>query len=278
MRTLVTLGFGLCLLATTSAQKQVRIVDPAILDIAPDVRHTPGVETCLAATGSLPEQVDLVLRYGDRSYWPAGIREDSLRAENRIHVQDYIVYRVCDYPLEGKDMAVLMVPATENAHMPEALRPLVDFYMVLPEASIRNELNGKNRPTISRGPRWKGLPEARIQKPDDIYANYDLSDDSVALQAFTYAGMSDAEIASVVFRSTEYNWPTGINTFDKRFPRLQDFKKYKAYVGAEWGDKVLLIVPYDRNSSMATVMRPYVDLYFVYARSAVEVRKVRKKR
>ena len=41
-------------------------------------------------------------------------------------------------------------------------------------------------------------------------------------------------------------------------------------------DKLLLIVPVEKNKKMPLLMRPYVDLYFIYATGAVEVKEKKK--
>jgi hypothetical protein len=92
------------------------------------------------------------------------------------------------------------------------------------------------------------------------------------VEALRKRGMSQAEIDAVVFRNHERNWPDGIDSFEERYPRLTDFKKYKCFQGAKWDDKILLIVPVEKNKKMPALMRPYVDLYFIYATSAVEVK------
>ena len=136
--------------------------------------------------------------------------------------------------------------------------------------------SGKPRPEISRGPKWKRLPSAKILKPEQLYATYDLSTDSLALAAMARRGMSPAEIDAVVFRSTDRNWPDGIDTFDERQKLLPKFSKYKAFVGAKWDDKVLLIIPVEKNKKQPVLMRPYVDLYFVYDKSAVQIKEKKK--
>lgn len=262
------------LIATASlAQPHVKIIDPAVLDAAPDVRKAKGAQAGLQASGITREQEELVLKYGDRAYWPIGIRNDSARAANAPYVRNYACFRVCTYLQDSTPMAVLMVPARENIHMPEEMRPLADFYLVAPERALTAANTGKPRPEISRGPRWKDRPQARILKPDDLYATYDLAHDSTGLAALRQRGMGQPEIDAVVFRSHERNWPDGIDDFENRYPRIQDFRKYKAYLGAAWGDKVLLIVPVEKNRGLPVAMRPFVDLYFVYAASAVQVKK-----
>jgi hypothetical protein len=84
--------------------------------------------------------------------------------------------------------------------------------------------------------------------------------------------MSKAEIAAVVFRSTERNWPDGIDSFEERWPELSLFKKYRAYLGAKWGNKALVIVPVQENQKMPALMRPFVDMYFVYDADALLVK------
>ena len=99
----------------------------------------------------------------------------------------------------------------------------------------------------------------------------------MALKALTDRGLSQAEIDAVVFRSTDRNWPDGIDSFEERQKLLPKFKKYKAFVGAKWEDKVLLIIPVEKNKKQPILMRPFVDLYFVYNASAVEVKAKKKK-
>src|SRR5262249_35194237 len=128
------------------------------------------------------------------------------------------------------------------------------------------------------GPQWKHRPQVMILRPDDLYATYDLGSDDVARKALETSGMSQPEIDAVVFRSHERNWPDGIDSFDERAPQLASFKKYKAYVGAEWDDKMVVIVPVEKNKSMPKLMRPYVDVYFVYAKTALQVKAQKKKK
>ena len=69
-----------------------------------------------------------------------------------------------------------------------------------------------------------------------------------------------------------------IRVGEERQKLLPKFTKYKAFLGAKWDDKVLLIIPVEKNKKQPTLMRPYVDLYFVYNASAVEVKAKKKKK
>jgi hypothetical protein len=170
-------------------------------------------------------------------------------------------------------MAVIMVPAKDNVHMPEDLRSTADLYLVIPADATADVLPAAPKPAISKGPRWKNLPEAKILHVADLYATPDLGNDKEALEALNKRGMNQAEIDAVLFRSHERNWPEGIDGFQERQQQLDRFKKYTCYVGARWGDKVLLIIPVEKNRKMPRLMRPYVDIYFVYKAGAVEVKK-----
>ncbi len=262
------------LLATTVlfAQQQVKITDPKAIDPLFKLHKSKGGEECLKASGLTAEQQELVLKFSSAELWPGGLRNDSARTANAPYVQNYAAYRLCTFVDDTVKRAVVMVPAKDNVHMPEDMRPLADFYLVLPEQALNEVVAQAPRPTISRGPRWKNLREARILKPDELYATYDLGSDSAAIEALRKRGMSQPEIDAVVFRSHERNWPDGIDSFDERYPRIGDFKKYKCFLGAKWDDKVLLIVPVEKNKKMPVLMRPYVDLYFIYAAGAVEVK------
>ena len=114
----------------------------------------------------------------------------------------------------------------------------------------------------------------RIPSSDGVQiATYDLGGDTAVLAEMARDGMSQPEIDAVVFRCHERNWPEGIDSFDRRYPKLKDFKKYKAYEAAHWDDKVLLVIPYEANKRLPPGLRPHLDIYMVYAKNAVEVKR-----
>ncbi len=272
-----TLFLSLFLLVPAFAQQQVKISDARVLDNPQSVHKSRGAEAALQAVGVTAEQMTQVLTYGDTDNWPEGIKVDSMRLRNQPYIQNYACFRVASYPEDSVLKTIIMVPARENIHMPEAMRPLSDFYLLVPNTSITDVNTGKLRPEISRGPKWKNLAQAKIVRPEDLYATYDIGRDSVALKALSDRGLSQAEIDAVIFRSTDRNWPDGIDSFEERQKLLPKFTKYKAFLGAKWEDKVLLIVPVEKNKKQPILMRPFVDLYFVYNASAVEVKAKKKK-
>jgi hypothetical protein len=271
MRTLL-LSLASLLALGSVAQQQLKVTDPKALDKGYKLHKSKAAAACLHTSGLTPDQQDLVVQYSDVAYWPQGIRSDSAMAVNAPYVQNYATYRICSFKEDTVQRTVLMVPAQANGHMPEDMRPLADFYLVVPDKALETVKSAEPRPSISRGPRWKNNRAAVILKPDELYATYDLGNDSAGVEALRKRGMSQAEIDAVVFRSHERNWPDGIDSFEERYPRLSDFKKYKCFQGAKWDDKILLIVPVEKNKKMPVLMRPYVDLYFIYAASAVEVK------
>ena len=273
-----TLFLSLFLLVPVFAQQQVKISDARILDNPEQVRKSRGAEAALQAVGVTAEQMAQVLTYGDTDHWPEGIKVDSMRLRNQPYIQNYACFRVASYPEDSVLKTIIMVPARENIHMPEEMRPLSDFYLLVPNTSIADVNTGKLRPEISRGPKWKNLAPAKILRPEDLYATYDIGRDSVALKALSDRGLSQAEIDAVIFRSTDRNWPDGIDSFEERQKLLPKFSKYKAFLGAKWDDKVLLIVPVEKNKKQPILMRPFVDLYFVYNASAVEVKAKKRKK
>lgn len=273
---LPTLAGAIALALPSFGQQQVKIAEPTALVLDPDLHKRKAALAGMQAAGITSEQEDLVLNYSDPKLWPTGIASDSARKANAAYFQNYAAFPLCTFTDDSTQMSVLMIPAKENIHMPEDMRPVADLYLVFPTAATRDVVPAKPRPSISKGPRWKNLPEAKIISPGDLYATFDMAGDQEALDALTKRGMSQPEIDAVVFRCHERNWPEGIDQFDERYPRLEQFKKYKAFVGAKWGDKVLLIVPVEKNKKMPALLRPYVDIYFVYNAQAVEVKKSRK--
>lgn len=259
--------------AALCAQQEVRITDAQALSGALDVRKTKEAQEALQAAGFPKEEISTITEYGDRAKWPEGIRTDTARASNEPYIINYAGFRLCRFTKDTVSLAVVMIPAAYNLHMPDVMRPIGDFYMVLRDDALTNAEKPKARPAVSRGPRWESLPKAKIVMADRLYGNYILGNDSAALKALEGRGLSKAEIDAVIFRSTERNWPDGIDSFEKREGKQKQFRRYRAYLGAEWGDKVLLIVPTAKNRHMPVTMRPYMDLYFVYSAKAVKVGK-----
>ncbi|MBP8824597.1 MAG: hypothetical protein KBH07_13225 [Flavobacteriales bacterium] len=260
----------LALLNGMYAQQEVKITSARALDQAPEARNVPGLPDTLRAAGLAEQELAAVIENGDHADWPDFLRQDSLRAAHAPSVANYVGFRVCRFMQDSLAHAVVRIPAKNNIHMPEGLRPTADLYLVLPDTALALMDGRQKHPALSRGPRWDNRPKAKIIKADDVYGTYDLSADSTAMTAMSRSGMSKPEIDAVVFRSTERNWPEGIDNFHKRTPLMGEFPKYSAYLGASWADKVLLIVPVEKNKDLPVAMRPYMDLYFVYNASAVK--------
>ncbi|HNK42935.1 MAG TPA: hypothetical protein PL002_17235, partial [Flavobacteriales bacterium] len=193
MRTPISFAPLLLFLAAAAQPQQVKITAPAVLDAPGAVHRNKPAQAALMASGITAEQMDQVISYGDREHWPAGIKVDSLRAKNQPYIQNYVCFRVAGFTEDSLPKTVIMVPARENIHMPEVMRPLSDLYVIVPDSSITNVQPGKARPEISRGPKWKNLPPARILVPEELYATYDLGTDSAALKALQEKGMSQPE-------------------------------------------------------------------------------------
>lgn len=255
-----------------TAQDAVRITDIAQLVRKPDLSQDQAVRSGMQAAGVAEERAAKALSLGKATNLPAGLSTDSALAANAAAVRNYNAHKVCSYADEAGPKVLVQVPASENYHMPEDLRSREDLFLVLPESALETALTDAQRPKPSKGPSWKRMKEARILAPDGVYATYDLGADSTILTELTERGMSQPEVDAVVFRSHERNWPEGIDSFERRYPRARDLKKYKAYQAASWDDKVLLVVPVEMNKRMPITMRPHLDIYMVYAKSAVEVK------
>lgn len=258
--------------SVATAQDAVRITDIAQLVRKPDLSQDQAVRSGMQAAGVAEERAQKALSLGKAINLPAGLSTDSALAANAAAVRNYSAHKVCSYADEAGQKVLVQVPASENYHMPEDLRSREDMFLVLPESALETALTDAQRPKPSKGPDWKRMKEARITTPDGVYATYDLGADSAIVKELIERGLSQPEIDAVVFRSHERNWPEGIDSFERRYPKAKDLKKYKAFQAAAWDDKVLLVVPVDLNKRMPLTMRPHLDIYMVYAKSAVEVK------
>jgi len=254
------------------AQTHVRIVSPAALVTRPDLALDPAAQAGLKAAGISAEGVADLLRLSDPRAWPAGLRSDSARSANAAALRNYNAYLVCEYADDEGAMTIISLPSSFNFHMPDDLRAKEDFYLVLRAGGIEAVDATALREPPSKGPSWQRLRPARILRPDGVFATYDLGDDADALAALDKQGLSKAEIEAVVFRSHERNWPEGIESFEKRYPKLKLFRKYKAFRLARWGDKVLVVIPAEANKKSPESIRPRIDVYMVFYHEAVKVK------
>ena len=267
---LTVLPFGLL------AQTQVRITTPAALVARPDLGQDVPAQAGLKAAGISPEGIADALRLSEPQALPAGLRTDSARSANAGALRNYTAYLVCEYSSDEGAMSIVSVPAVFNIHMPEDLRAKEDFYLVVRAGGVEAVDATALREPPSKGPAWQRLRPARILRPDAVYATYDLADDAEALSALDKQGLSKAEIDAVVFRSHERNWPEGIDTFEKRYPKLKLFRKYKAFRLARWADKVLVVIPAEANRKAPVGIRPLIDVYMVFYAEAVQVKEGKK--
>jgi hypothetical protein len=262
--------------ALLSAQDVLHIADPAAILPSVDLGKEAGAKTCLKEAGLDDAVADEVLLLGSSTNWPAGLRTDSARTANAGAIRNYNVRRVCEHTTDAGAISIVAVRALDNLHMPEDLRSRTDVYMLVRSEGLKVAETAAQRPAPSRGPSWRALPTARILTPDALFATYDLSADTAAMAVLHANGLSQPEIEAVIFRSHERNWPEGMDSFNERYPRLAELKGYKARLLAKWDDKVVLVVPAELNRKAPVGLRPYMDIYLVYAATAVEVRTKRR--
>jgi hypothetical protein len=253
------------------AQNVARINDPSAIVLQPDLARDAAALAGMQAAGLSEAVMQEAVRRSDPALWPIGLRSDSARMANRAAIANYAARLVCTYATDEGALGIIMIASASNLHMPEDLRSAADLYLVMRPAgfTVLDEAAMKEPP--SKGPTWSNLRRARILKPDGVYATYDLADVPEAMEALDKQGLNKSEIEAVVFRSHERNWPEGIDSFEKRYPRLAQLKKLKALRLARWADKVILVIPAELNKKAPNGLRPYLDIYMVFDATSVQV-------
>ncbi|MEO8591136.1 MAG: hypothetical protein ABI432_17290 [Flavobacteriales bacterium] len=271
IRVVSPLLFFVLTLPSFAQKRVVQLADADLFLRNPDLSLDRGAIAGMQAAGLQQETIDAVMKGSDAKNWPVGLRTDSAMHRNHLTVRNYAAVLICEYNNGSENMSIVSVASNDNHHMPEELRSPEDIYFVVRAGGVA-KVQIDVRPTPSMGPSYKRMDMARILDPEKIYATYNLGRDTTALGVLARRGMSKPEIDAVVFRSTERNWPDGIASFEKRYPRLADFKKYKAYQAARWNDLVLLVIPAAENQKMPQALRPFIDIYMVFAVDAVQVK------
>lgn len=256
----------------TIAQQEARIIDPTAIVVDAQLKTSKHALAGMQAAGLSDETIAAALKHSDPQKWPLGWRTDSIRVSSGFALSNARVYRLSDHTIDDIRYSIIHMPAIENYHMPQELRSADDLYAVV-RANGLGEPPPPEKLKASKGPSWRAMPKAKITRPEQVYATYDLREDLDAMRTLEKRGMSKPEIDAVIFRSHERNWPDGIDAFEKRHPKLKQFKKYKAHVAARWGDKVLVVIPAELNKDLPAGLRPYMDIYMVYTSPAVAVMK-----
>ncbi len=257
--------------ALANAQTGVRITDPSLIIATPELGND-AAKAGMQAAGLATDVIENADRMSALGRLPVGLRTDSARTVNKAALRNYQAQLLCEYPTDAGLVTLITVPTVANYHMPDDLRAAEDFILAVKAGGTEPVEATAQRTTPSKGPGWKRMRPARITKPDDVFATYRLGEDAEAISELEKQGMSKAEIEAVIFRSQERNWPDGIDSFNERYPRLNHFKKYKAYEAIRWADKVLVVIPVEQNKKAPTGLRPYLDIYMVFAANAVEVK------
>ncbi len=256
----------------TLAQAQPRIMAHTAIIANPAAVVGTDQQIQLAGAGMSQEALDRLLASDAMAQWPIGLRTDSARQVHAKAMRNFTVRIVSELEVGDQRLAVVVLPMLENLHMPEDLRSPSDLYLAVLHDGLDRAERAVKRPVASPGPRWDHMPKARITRPDAIYATYDLASDPEAVASLERLGLSRPEIEAVIFRSHQRNWPEGIDAFEKRWPRLKSFKRFKAYKAVQWDDKVLVVVPAEQNQDLPENLRPSLDIYMVYAAPAISVK------
>ena len=144
-----------------AAQENLRIIDIRTVSTANGLASDKAALAGLQAAGIAEQRVQEALALAKPEQWPTGIRSDSARTENRMAARNYTAHRFCSYADTTGSHVVVWVPAKENVHMPEDLRPRQDLYLTLPEDAVERSLTDAQRAKPSKGRAGATCPPPR---------------------------------------------------------------------------------------------------------------------
>jgi len=187
--------------------------------------------------------------------WPVGLKTPASIRANASVIKRYKAYKMAEY----KDLVLLEIPVSENAHMPANMRPADgSIWLVINHQGI-----GESYPPRT----GVAKPEfytfvANLTKLEDLKADMKMSDYPKLLsdpESYYYKRTRLVELASRL--GIEANWPESINTSEKRKNREAEMRKYVTYVVSMFADSnddsfVLLWVPKEANKHMPADMQP----------------------
>ncbi len=92
---------------------------------------------------------ETVIAGSKESAWPEGIASVLVRVENRPKMEAYTVYHLATLQ---EHIAIMVVPAAENAGMPANMRPTSDFYLVVSKSAVALNGQGNTQPSVPSEP------------------------------------------------------------------------------------------------------------------------------
>lgn len=258
------------------------IVDPGSLYSSYDFEEDPGkLKPAIRLTGTSAELTNII-KYSNEANWPIAMQQLDSRLANRSSIQLYKVYKI----LHTSNFCILIVPAAENKHMPENMRPVQDIYFIM-------NLNGAafegNTPAINYEEEdpYTYADEyehdasesvfAKIIAPGELYSTFDLNNNSSIRALIVDSGiLTEDQFQIIVKLANENSWPVGISTLNKRLEAASSMKSYKAQYLLNFGENneyVLIWIPKEENFHMPITMQPTSDegIYFVLKASAIEI-------
>lgn len=267
-RLLLSLSLIAMLLASYG-QPQVRFVDPPALDLRHRLGNWKEAQASMEASGLSPTQRMVIVAGSDTRLWPPAITTQPASATTQPYLRNYVLFEVFRFQQDGRERVVALMPVLDNLHMPDDMRPLGDIHLVLFSDGVEAVASGLRPKPPIREPHWDTLPKVRVREPAGLFATYQLLQDHEARRVLAAAGMDERAISLIAYRSHEKQWPTGMSSFDSRYPRIRKLRKLRVAEVARWDDKVLLLAPAARNRHLPKAMRPLFDLYLVYSASAI---------
>lgn len=101
----------------------------------------------------------------------------------------------------------------------------------------------------------------KITDPGEIFSTYMISEEEIKF--LKEEGFSQAEIDTIQKYGTEKQWPAGMNNLTSRFANPDKIKSYHAYKLTKFNDKIIIVIPSQRNTVEEEEWAPVHDIYIV---------------
>lgn len=112
----------------------VKIVDPDRVFAYSGLRYIERSTEILMAAGVPEKALESLFNRSEQNSWPRGLRDDR-RAAHAADISKYKARRIA----ELNRNVLLLISAAENQHMPGALAPGMDFYVLVDPAGVSKQ-------------------------------------------------------------------------------------------------------------------------------------------
>jgi translation elongation factor P/translation initiation factor 5A len=221
-------------------------------------------------------EVEYILTHSDENcgFWPEGVTYAGWNANMNFY-KDFKAYHIGVFSNEAQNFNLVLIPASENKHMPKDMRPNDDIIIVFGNEGI--DMTGikpqKPLKSYAEGPMGK----RNIQLGEQVFV-YDFGDRYSMSYLNSLTGFAEElatkltpeQVKYFLARGEEDVWPAAIDEMDERLEIPSPMDEYTFYHFMDFEGYTIVAILADDTKTMQPDFQSTGDCYFVFGEKAFD--------